>query len=239
MGLRELEKKMKLKEALKKKAAEYELQELESKAQLQKFSKESLAEIAKRHGVLIALNDELKEDVEKLKKEYNIKESNVIREILTEDDVYNGKKIDIEKLGMLSYQRVMLEKEKTGGLMIITDVYDLVNTGILKGRITIDDLEKSIIKLKKKKVIPEIRELDSGIMLISFFPVEYTSDQSSILNFVQNKGFCTLAEICKGLNWHDDRALRALENLQATGIAKMDESFRTGKKWFFPGLKIK
>lgn len=237
MGLRELEKKMKLAEAMRKKAAEYNLQELENKAKLQKYSKERLAEIAKKHGVIIALDDDLKEEVEKLKKDYNISENNVIRELLTEDDVLiNGKKIDIEKLGMLAYQRVMTQKDETGGLMILTDVYDLVNTGILKGKITLDDLDKAIMTLKKKKIIPEIKELDSNVKLISFFPVQYTSDQSEVLKFVQGKGVCTLAEICMNLNWSEERALRALENLEATGIAKMDESFREGKKWYFPNL---
>ncbi|MHA1340269.1 MAG: hypothetical protein ACTSRZ_08395 [Promethearchaeota archaeon] len=237
MGLRELQKKMKWKEEMQKKAAEVKMQEIETKMQIQKMTKEKLREIAKKHGVIIALDDELKEEVEAIKKEYGIKESNVIRKLLTESDVLiKGKKIDHEKLGMLAYQRVMMEKDETGGLLLISDVYDLVNTGELYGIVTIDDVEKAVKILKKKKIIPEIKELEGGVMTISFFPVQYTSDQSEILRFVGNKGYCTLAEVCAGLNWSEERALRALSNLEATGIARYDESYRTGKKWYFPGL---
>ncbi|MBD3352439.1 MAG: hypothetical protein GF364_13205 [Candidatus Lokiarchaeota archaeon] len=240
MGLRELQKKMKLKEEMQKKKAQYEMEELESKAKLQKMTKEKLAEIAKKHGVIIALDDELKDEVEEIKKDYEIKETNVIRKLLTEKDVFNKwNRIDHEQLGMLAYQRVMVQKEETGGLMLLTDVFDLVNTGELRGEIEIDDVEKAIKKLRKKNIIPEIKKLEGDVMTISFFPVQYTSDQSEILKFVRDKGYCTLAEVCAGLNWPEDRALRALENLQATGVARYDESYRTGKKWYFPGLKKK
>jgi hypothetical protein len=237
VGLRELEKKMKLADAMRKKTAEYKMQELQNKAEINTMTKERLSEIAKKHGVIIALDDKLKIEVEKIKKEYNIKETNVIRELLTEQNVLSKKnKINHEKLGLLSYQRVMMQKEETGGLLLLIDVFDLVNTGILKNRITIDDLEKSLHILKKKNVIPEIKTLESGVLLISFFPVQFTSDQTEILKFVESKGYCTLADICSGLAWSETRSSRALQNLEATGIAKTDESFRSGKRWFFPKI---
>jgi hypothetical protein len=241
MGLRELEKKIKLQDEMKKKAAEYQMQELQNKAELQTMTKEKLAEIAKKHGVIIALDDKLKEDVDKLRSEYGIKEGNIIREILTEESVLKKDKVDIEKLGMFAYQRVMMRKDETGGLFLLSDVYELVNTGALKdkAKITVDDVDKAIRLLKKKNVIPEIREMEGGVVIVSFFPVQYTSDQSDVLKFVANKGFCTLAEVCAGLKWSEDRSLRALQNLEATRIAKVDESLRTGKKWYFPGLNKK
>lgn len=240
MGLRELEKKMKIEELKKKKFAEYQLKELENKAKIQKMTKARLTEIVRKHGVLIALDDSLKEEVEELKKEYNIKESNIIREMLDEHDVMPGEIHHIvhEKLGMLAYQRVMLQKEETGGLLLLTDVFDIVNTGVLSGRITIDDVKKAINILKKKNVIPQVKKLNEDVMLISFFPVQYTQDQSEILKFAQRKkGTCSLAEVRAELGWSEVRALRALENLEHTGIAKTDESFRTGKRWYFPSLK--
>ena len=240
MGLRELEKKMKLKEAMQKKNAEYQLKELENKAKIQKMTKARLKEIARKHGVLIALDENLQDDVEELKKEYGIKETNIIREVLTEDDVMPGDIHDIkhEKLGMLAYQRVMLQKGETGGLLLLTDVFELVNSGILNGRITIDDVKKAVLILKKKKVIPQIQTLDDEVILISFFPVQYTEDQSAILNYAQkNKGTCSLAEVRAALGWSEIRAVRALENLENTGIARTDESFRKGKRWYFPSLK--
>ena len=237
MGLREIQNKMKMREQMKKKAAEMEMKELENKAKIENMTKEKLKKKKKKHGVLIALDDDLKADVEEIKDKYNIGEQNIIREIITEEEVFNRwGRVDHDQLGMLIYQRVMLEKDQTGGLLLLTDVFELANTGELKAEIDIDDIHKAVKKLKKKKVIPEINKLDSGVITVSFFPVQYTSDQSEVLNFVGQKGVTTLAETCAGLEWSEDRALRALENLQATGIARYDESYRTGKKWYFPGL---
>ncbi|MHA1819138.1 MAG: hypothetical protein ACTSU2_09830 [Promethearchaeota archaeon] len=240
MGIREIEKKMKFRQELKKKAAELEMQELENKAKLKKFSKERLKEIARKHGVLIALDDSLKEEVEKIRKEYGITDKHIIKELLTEEHVLKkGKKIDHEKLGMLIYQRVMLEKDETGGLLLLPDVYDIVNTGVLKGRLIMEDIKKAVQLLKKNKVIPSIERLENGVWLISFFPVQYTSDQSEVIKLAQKdgKGVLTLERVCGELGWPEKRALRALENLVATGIAKTDESYRRGKRWFFPGIK--
>ena len=145
----------------------------------------------------------------------------------------------MKKLAMLTYQRVMLEKQETGGLLTLPDVFDMINTGVLKNRITIDDAEKAVKILKKDKVIPEIKKLPSGILAISFFPVQYTKDQSSILELVKDDGVITTGDVCKSLNWTVERSERALQNLVDTRVARIAETFRTGKKYFFPSLKFK
>jgi len=237
MGLRKIEDDIDLKEAMKRKAAELKIKEMKEKAKTENLTKERIAEIAKRHGVILALTPELRDGVKDLIKTYNIPSSRVIMEEITEHDVLKKfSKVDVKKLGMLAYQRVLLRKEETGGIMPISEVFDLVNTGILRGNVEIKDVQKAMKALKKDGVIEDIRELESGITMIHFFPVQYTSDQVKVMQLAKEKGYITLEDVCTGLNWAQDRALRALKTLQETGVAKFRESILTGKEWFFPSI---
>ncbi|WP_457558492.1 hypothetical protein [Candidatus Harpocratesius sp.] len=240
MGIREIEDRNRMRELMRKKAAELKMQRLEAKTAITKMTKEKLAQIAKKHGVIIALDPEMQEAIEEIRQKYNIPKERIIKEQITEDSVLKrGKKVDHEKLGMLAYQRVMLEKQETGGLLTLPDIFDRVNTGILQGKITIDDVEKAVKILKKSNVIPELRKLENGVLIASFFPVQYTQDQALILNLVKDDGVITTGDVCKNLNWTIERAERALQNLVDTRVARIMETFRTGKRYFFPSLKIK
>ncbi len=239
MGLRDIEDKMKMKELMKKKAAELRMYRLEKKTERQKMTKEKLADIAKKHGVIIALDPDMKEDVEEIRKKYDIPKERIIREQLTEESVmkWGGKKVDKKQLGMLLYQRVMLEKEETGGLLTLPDAFDRVNTGILRDKIDIGDVEDAVKYLKKNNVIPSVEKLPSGVMAISFFPVRYTKDQSAVLEVVPSDGVITTGNVCKKLGWPMDRAERALQNLVDTRVARVTETYREGKKYYFPSFE--
>ena len=233
MGLRDIEDRAKMRELMKKKAAELRMHRLETQTAITKMTKEKLAQIAKKHGVILALDPDMQDIVEEIRKKYNIPKERIIKEQITEGDVLKGgKRIVHSKLAMLAYQRVMLEKTETGGLLTLPDVFDRVNTGILKNRITISDVEKAVKILKKNNVIPEINKLESGVLVISFFPVQYTQDQTEILKLVKNNGVITTGDVCKSLNWTLERAERALQNLVDTRVARITETFRTGKQYF-------
>jgi hypothetical protein len=240
MGLRDIEDRMKMKELMKKKSAEMRMYQLENQSAITKMTKEKLADIAKKHGVILALDPEMQNEVEEIRKRYNIPKERIIREQITEDSVLKGgKKVDHEKLGMLAYQRVMLEKIETGGLLTAPDVFDRINTGALLNRITIDDVEKALKILKKNNVIPELKQLPGGVWFASFFPVQYTQDQASILELVKDDGVISTGDVCKAMNWSVERAERALQNLVDTRVARITETFREGKKYFFPSLNKK
>ncbi|MHA1673504.1 MAG: hypothetical protein ACTSYI_07740 [Promethearchaeota archaeon] len=240
MGIREIEDRNQMRELMRKKAAELRMKRLETKTEITKMTKDKLAEIAKKHGVIIALDPDMQEAVEEIRKKYNIPKERIIKEQITEESVLKrGKKVQFDRLGMLAYQRVMLEKQETGGLLTIPDIFDRVNTGVLQGNISMEDVEKAVKMLKKNKIIPEIRTLESGVLIASFFPVQYTKDQSRILNLVKDDGVINTGDVCKELNWTVERAERALQNLVDTRVARIMETFRTGKRYFFPSLKLK
>lgn len=237
MGIRKIEDEIDLREAMKKKAAEIKMKDMQAKAAVEKFTKDRLRELAKKHGILLALTPELREEVKKLQKKYNIPTSKIITEQITEHDVLKKfSKIDYQRLGMLAYQRVLMAKEETGGIIPLLEVFDLVNTGILKGNMEIKDIEKSMKLMKKARVIEDIYQLDSGAIMIRFFPIQYTDDEAKVIELAKQKDYLTIEDVCVNLEWSQDRALRALDSLEKSGIAKFRESVLTGKQWFFPSL---
>jgi len=222
---------------MKKKAAELKMKDMEAKASVEKFTKDRLRELAKKHGVLLALTPELRNEVKELQKKYNIPSSKIITEQITEHDVLKKfSKIDHQKLGMLAYQRVLMTKEETGGIIPLSEVFGLINTGILKGNVEVKDVNKALRLLKKTKVIDDITHLESGAIMVRFFPIQYTGDESKVVELANEKGILTLEDVCVKLDWSQDRALHALKSLEKSGIAKYRENILTGKQWFFPSL---
>jgi len=238
MGIRKIEDEIDLREAMRKKAAELKLKDMEAKAATENFTKERLTELAKAHGVILALTPELKDEVKALQKKFNIPSSKIITEQITENDVLKKfSKIDHEKLGMLAYQRILMQKEEIGvGLLPISKIYDLVNTGILNGILDLKDLLKALKSLKKNHVIDDLQEFSSGIVMVRFFPVQYTTDQVKVVGVAKDKGYISLEDVCIALNWSQDRALETLKSLEDTGMAKLRESLLKGKQWYFPSL---
>ena len=237
MGIRKIEDEIDLREAMKKKAAELKMKDMQAKASVEKFTKDRLRELAKKHGILLALTPELRQEVKELQKKYGIPSSKIITEQITEHDVLKKfSKIDYQKLGMLAYQRVLMSKEETGGIIPLSEVFELVNTGILKGNIEVKDVEKAMKNLKKTKVIEDITQLESGSLLIRFFPIQYTGDEAKVVKLAKEKGVLTLEDVCINLDWSKDRAFRALESLEKSDIAKYRENILTGKQWYFPSL---
>ena len=238
MGIRKIEDEIDLREAMKRKAAELKIKDIQAKASTENFTKERLRELAKKHGVILALTPELKDQVRDLQKKYNIPSSKIITEQITENSVLKKfSKIDHEKLGMLAYQRVLMQKEEIGvGLMPISEVYDLVNTGILKEVLNIKDLLKALKILKKDRVIEELQELKGSSVMVRFFPVQYTNDQVKIIGIAKEKGYVSIEDICVAPTWSQDRALQTLKSLEDSGIAKFRESLLKGKQWYFPSI---
>jgi hypothetical protein len=237
MGIRDIEERIRIRELKRKKGVELKLIELENKAKIENMTKDRLAEIAQKHGVIIAVDDSLKAEIEELQKKYNIPKSRIITKAMEEQDVFVKSKIDHERLGQLIYQRVMMDKHETGGLLTLPDIFERVNVGLLEGQVTMKDVGKSIDILKKSNAIYDVEKLGSGLIMVSFFPVQYTSDQASVLKIVPNDGVLNTQFVCSSLNWSKDRADRALDSLEASGIARVTESYREGKKYFFPNIK--
>ena len=238
MGIRKIEDEIDLKEAMRKRAAQLKIKEIQAKASTENLTKDRIRELAKRHGVILALTPELKREVELLQKKYNIPSSKIMTEQITEHDVLiKFSKIDHEKLGMLAYQRVLMRKEEIGvGLLPISEVFDLVNTGILNGIVEIKNVMKAMKILNKSNVIEGVKKLDSGTVMIEFFPIQYTEDQVKVIELAKRSDYLIIENVCLEFSWSQDRALKVLQTLEESGLAKFSESLLKGKQWFFPSL---
>ncbi len=238
MGIRKIEDEIDLKAAMRKRAAEIKIKEIKAKASVENLTKERLRELAKRHGVILALTPELKNEVKMLQKKYNISSSKIMTEQIIEHDVLKKfSKINHEKLGMLAYQRILMRKDEIGvGLLPLSEVFELINTGILKGNVEIKDVIKAMKLLKKKKVIEDVKKLESGAVMIQFFPIQYTDDQVRVMEVAKKSDYLTIEKVCLEFSWSQDRTIKVLKTLEDSGLAKFSESLLKGKQWFFPSL---
>ena len=90
--------------------------------------------------------------------------------------------------------------------------------------------------MSKSKAIADIETLKSGVTVVYFFDEKFSSDHRIVLEIAREKGVVTLEELLQ-MEWTQKRAESVLETMTASGIARFDESFLKGKKWYFPGIK--
>ncbi len=237
MGIREIEKKIKLREAMEKKAAELRAQELDAKARTQKFTAEKIREIAARHGFILAINDEIKAEIDTLREKYAIPESRIIRKIVTKEEIADQKgKVDHEKLGWFAFQEVLIKKDETGGIFTIPELFLFLKALDIPESITIKNVEKAMEYMAKIKAIAGYETLKSGVEVVYLFDEKFTTDYKVVLAIAKEKGIVGLEDLL-GLQWGQQRAEKVLDSLARSGIARYDESFLSGKRWFFPGVK--
>jgi hypothetical protein len=242
MGIRELRDRVEKKRYMQKKATEFKLEEIKKDLETATETKEQLEELARKYGVIIATSPKLQDEVERIRKQYGIPKESVITHVMSEEEVLKkgtmgiGTKIDHEKLGMLLYQRAMLKRKENGGIMTYSEAYLLANTGKLAQKLENRDIEDAVKILKKNKLIPGVRDLKSGVKIISFFPVEFTEDQNEVLSIASRSGFTTLEEVMLKAGWTKVRAQNALQALEQEGITRKDESYAHGERYYFPGL---
>jgi hypothetical protein len=237
MGIREIEKKIKLKEAMAKKAAELKTQEIEAKARVQDFTAAKIREIAQKHGFILAVNDEITGEIDTLRAKYDIPESRVIRQIYKKEDLVDAKgKVDIDKLGWFVFQEVLIKKDETGGIFTMPELFVFLQSIDLPEKITIKDVEKAMQRMAKTNAIAGFETLKSGVAVVYFFDEKFTSDTKIVMKIAKENGYVALENLLK-LGWGQKRAETVLESLAASGIARYDESYLKGKRWFFPGVK--
>ncbi|MHA1698358.1 MAG: hypothetical protein ACTSWN_05920, partial [Promethearchaeota archaeon] len=220
-----------------KKAAELKFKELESKARIQDFTVEKIRNIAEKYGFILAINDEIKSEIDQLKEKYQIPDTRIIREIVKKEDIVNKKgKIDYERLGWFVFQQVLVKKEETGGIFTIPELYAFLKPYALSEKITIHDVDKAVQKLARINAIAGYEKLKSGIAVVYFFDEKFTSDYKIVLNIAKKKGFVTLEDLLS-MGWSKQRANLVLTSLVKSGIARADSSYLTGKRWFFPAIQ--
>ncbi|MFX0097539.1 MAG: hypothetical protein ACFE7E_07250 [Candidatus Hodarchaeota archaeon] len=240
MGLYEIEKEMRAKRAIEEKAVELKLEKMFNELEMTKRTREKLVEIVKKYGILLDINPEFRSEVEKIRKRFGIPKSAIITQIVREEDVMKKglfrTRVDHEKLGLLLYQRALMRRRETGGIMTIPEAVLMVNTGPIKGKISTEDVLRAIRKMEKEDMIPGIMKLKSDVNVVQFISVELGGDQNQILVLASEKGWITPEEIMVKTGWNETRVKRALEALKKAKVTRRDPSYSRGERYYFPGL---
>ena len=238
MGLRDIEKKIRIKSAYKTKEAEIMIKDLEIMLenirelhdQLKNFEKKWKKDITKNessYNKLVELRQELG-----LPEEFGVYEW---KESATFWDRVGGGDF-FEKLGVEILQKAKEVQSYTGGLMTLGEVVLLVNKDRPGKVIPVKDVVTAIERLSEAKIIPEVRELKDGVKIVEFVPANLSEDQEEVLSLSTRKGWITIEELIMKANWTQERSERVLEAMRDTGIARVDASYAEGKKYYFPGL---
>ncbi len=238
MGLREIEKKLKIKSAFQVKEAELMIKELEQMIENTKETKKQLQKFEKKYSDKIKQNKDYYEKLEGLREElglpkeigrYDWRDAPSMKDKLTGGGYYDRLANEIIDLGK------ELTKQN-GGIMAISELFTQVNKARPGNVVSIDDLYKGLEKLINASLIAPFKILESGVKIVEFTPVEFSQDHSLVLSYASKTGYITREELLMQTNWTEERINRCLVFFEENNIAIKDDDYEEGTKYWFPGL---
>jgi len=129
---------------------------------------------------------------------------------------------------------------KTGGMISILELYSLIKSEYPSFEGDADDLLKSLASLEEKNLIEGVKLVEnSNIKMVEFIPEDLTEDIKEIIALAEKYAYLTKELIISETSWESYRVDRIMRFLEVKKIARKTESFREGKKWYFPGANLK
>ncbi|MFW9852229.1 MAG: hypothetical protein ACFFDS_04770 [Candidatus Thorarchaeota archaeon] len=238
LGLRDIEKKIKVKSAFQVKEAELMIKELEQMIDNVDQVKKQLKKFEKKFGDKISDNKEYYEKLADLRTELGLpaeigrfdwKETPTLKDRLTGKGFYDILANEILELG----QKLTPEN---GGIISIGELFTQLNKTRPGRMVSIDDMYRSLEKLINSQLITPYRTLDSGVKIVEFTTVEFSPDHDVILSYASREGFVTKENLLMKTNWAEERIDRCLKFFEEHGMARVDRSYSEGTKYWFPGL---
>ena len=238
MGLRDIEKKIKIKSAFQVKEAELMIKELEQMVDNISEIKKQLKKFEKKYGDKITENKEYYEKLADLRNElglpveigrFNWQEAPTIKDKLTGRGFYDILANEIIELGQKLTQ-------ENGGIMSLGELFTQINKTRPGKMVSIDDMYRSLEKLINAQLIPPYKTLESGTKIVEFTTVEFSQDHDIILNYASREGYVTKEDLLMRTDWNEERIDRCLTFFEEHGIARVDRSYAGGTKYWFPGL---
>jgi len=127
-----------------------------------------------------------------------------------------------------------------GGIISVLELYSYIKAEYPLFDIPPKEVLKALRALEKNNLIVGIKTLEgSNINIVQFVPSDLTSDLTEILNLAAQHEYLTLDEIISETGWNQFRIMTSIQLLEEKGIVKSEESYREGKKWYFPTLNLK
>ncbi len=239
MGLRDIERKIRMKSAYQEKEAELMLTELDLLIENYRKLEKQLKEFEKKHGKKIKENREYYEKLSEFRRElglpeeigvYDWKEKPSFVDKLTGKGYYDEIANEILEIGKESMR-------ETGGLMSVAEVTLRLNKRRPGKIIPPKDVIRALESLKKSGLIQNLKQLDSGTKIVEFVSVDLSKDQEKVLSLASRKGgMLTLEELLIKTKWPMERATRALDAMVQDGLALKDDDYSEGIRYWFPAL---
>lgn len=228
---------MQLKQAFEKEKVELMMQDLQGMFSNIQDLRSRVEAFENKYSELMA-SPEYREKLRTLKEELGLTEVTPTRE-RTEPTVFEklvGKGRFYNLLAVEILEVAGKRARESGGILTLGEVA-LIVSNEQGGRITeLGEIVKAIDVLKDAGLITGVKTLPSGVKLVEFIPVELTDDSNTILAQATEKGWLTAEEIMLKTKWPRERIERTLLSLQQLGVTRVDKSYATGTRWYFPGL---
>ena len=136
--------------------------------------------------------------------------------------------INIEGLNDLIYTLLKERRKETGGILSFDELWSIFKRSSILSIITKKHLKKAI-KLRRSS-FDRIKNEDGTFVALK--PQENLADIKQMVELVSNISYATKDFIQSSLGWSDLRIERTLDYLIKEGRCRIEESFRTGTKYF-------
>ncbi|MHA1312030.1 MAG: hypothetical protein ACTSQO_14030 [Candidatus Helarchaeota archaeon] len=221
-------------EAYKKFADKLKIEQLKGEGERIQALRKLVQEFEKNYGTDIKLMPaEMQNKYREMRKQAGLPE---ISEIEVIGPISEKKENTPANLANIILKLGIGRKDKTGGLMLLSELIMLLRTQTPLKKVKIGEVKRVLKRLEKEGLISGLKRLNSGVEIVEFLPTGFNKDQNIILSLASSNGVLTLEEIMLKLNWAQERVLRVLKTLEKSNIAKRDHSYAAGQKWYFPGL---
>ncbi|MCY3411316.1 MAG: hypothetical protein INQ03_06735 [Candidatus Heimdallarchaeota archaeon] len=238
MGLRDIDRKIRINSAFQRQEAEMLLQELDQMIENVEILKEQLKKFEKTHKNEIKGNKEYYEKIAEIRDSlglpdevgiYEWKDAPTLTDRLSKSGYYDQLAHEILEYGKLAVV-------ETGGMISVAELVLKINKSRPGKLVPPRDVIKSLKLLIDDDLLPPLRKLASGVIIAEFVAIELSKDQEAVFSLASRHGFLTQESLIVQLGWPAERAIRILEELVKQGIALKDESYHEGTKYWFPSL---
>lgn len=195
----------------------------------------------KKHGIVKYYTDTM--DLVRAESEFSLKkgDSAIVVEsydsfvVIVPEDEYtrllHGHQldgIDIQGLNELIYKLLKDRIKDTGGILSFDELWSIFKRSSIQSIITKKHLKKAI-KVRQSSFD---RIKDDGDTFIALKPQECLGDITQIVSHSSNISYVTKDFLQSTLNWSDLRIERILEYLTKEGRCRVEDSFRTGTRYY-------
>ena len=239
MGLGNIERKIRSDSAYQRKEAELLIEKLDMMIENLDKMKDDLKKIEKENKKEITENKEYYNKIVDLRKSMGLpeelgvfewREKPSFKEKIFGGNYYNELSNELLEL-------IMKYSLKTGGILALSELVLILNRKRPGKNVLYNDILKSVKILLKKKLIDNLIELDSGILVVQMKQLDWSKEQKIVLEYGSELGYMTIEKLMVATSWNLEKISVVLEEMEKSGLVLKETSAMEGIKYWFPGLQ--